>query len=136
MTLFPWTTIEQPPAEKRRRLRAELYAERADFLYQRERWVPTCPLCGRPLVEGVGFHAHETIITRGDVPRQHWQPLIMVKENLSLLCPKCHMKSGHSEAGEEILIRDLIERYGKDAIEEWIESLPFKVDKGHLLNRF
>jgi 5-methylcytosine-specific restriction endonuclease McrA len=127
-TLFPWSEIEQPPAEKRRRLRAEVYAERSDFFYRQERYVPTCVLCGRPLVEGCGFHAHETIITRADVPAKRWQDLIMVRENISLLCPTCHMRRGHSEAAEEIMVSVLIDRYGKGAILEWLESLPFKVE--------
>ena len=128
MKLFPWSTIEQPASEKRRRLRAEVYAERSDFFYRGERYVPTCPLCGRPLVEGVGFHMHEVLITRAGVPVTQ-QDAIWAKYNVILMCPRCHHKKGHSVAEEcEIYIPYLIEWYGREAIEEWLASLPFQVE--------
>jgi hypothetical protein len=126
MKLFPWSEIEQPESEKRTRLRAEVYAERSDFFYHKERFVPACPLCGRALADG--FHMHEVLITRGGVPVAQ-QDAIWSKYNVILMCPRCHHRKGHSVAEEcEVYVPYLIDWYGREAIEEWLQSLPFRVE--------
>lgn len=127
MKIFPWSEIEQPESEKRTRLRAEVYAERSDFFFRRERFVPTCPLCGRPLADG--FHMHEVLITRGDLPVK-MQDVIWHRYNVLLMCPQCHHRKGHSVTEEaEIYIPYLVSRYGKEAINEWLKSLPLRNPK-------
>jgi len=66
---------------------------------------------------------HEFLIRRGHVPKKK-QGCIWHRFNCALICRTCHEKAD----GMKEYFRDLqIERYGREAIEEWLDNLPLKV---------
>lgn len=111
----------------RDRMRVEVYSARSVPVHERDgRLVmrPLCEACGCVLDDSVGFHMHEALVTRGDLPRSQ-QDAIWHPYNVALLCPSCHQR-GHSSDLERRLVEQLITRYGRDQIEEWLRSLPLR----------
>ena len=81
-----------------------------------------CDICGEPMRV---CDMHESIVRRGVA--QGW-PLkrrsdIFVPENCHLLHPKCH---SDAHANPELMVAIQMLRYGREKIQEWIDSLPFR----------
>jgi len=86
---------------------------------------PKCDICGYLL--GLSVDMHESIVPRRVVQgwAKRYRDLIFVEENCHLLHHgACHMEA-HADALLMVAIQ--ITRYGKARIQEWIDSLPFKV---------
>lgn len=80
-------------------------------------------LSGKSL-ERFGCHMHEGIIPRAVVPASiKWSWRIHCEYNIFLLTPDEHIPNPPSRSWCYGLA---CERYGKDVIDAWIESLPFK----------
>lgn len=129
MGMFPWS--EDKFDQGRQRLRAEVYSERGSVLY-RDEWVPQCVLCGNPLINQWwddtsrdGYHLHEAIVTRGDLPTSD-QYMIFHRCNVVQLCPRCHEREGHSKDKLPLFTSYLVGLYGPAAVAEWLETLPIK----------
>ena len=127
------------PEIDRERLRAEVYSARSvpvrvnGYLTM----APLCVLCAAPLVEGTGFHMHEALVTRGDLPVS-MQDAIWHPYNVVLLCPTCHWRHGHSlhvlegdedDSPERRFVKSQVDRYGRERIESWLQSLPLRNPK-------
>lgn len=99
----------------RKQLKEELWAQRPRI----------CDVCGRPMRT---CDMHESIVRRGVA--QGWKrrdrPGIFVPCNCNLV----HHVSCHrlAHALSVLMVAIQIVRYGKPAIQAWIDSLPFKVE--------
>ncbi len=82
---------------------------------------------GKPLTDLSGAHLHEGIVTRATVNRSlWWHYLIFSEVNCFLLLPEEHIPLIHG-LNREWCIQKAYELYGREAVREWYESLPFKV---------
>ena len=68
---------------------------------------------------------HEWLIRRSHVPRKK-QGCLWHRFNCVLLHADCH--HGHADGMKEHFKELAIERYGREAIKEWLASLPLKVE--------
>ncbi len=104
---------------KRNRVKVAIWLERAD--YGVDPPCPRCDVCGELTPEP---DMHAFLIRRGHVPKRK-QGCIWHKFNCVLLCRTCHEQAD----GMDDYFRDLqIMRYGAEAIVEWLNSLPLKVE--------
>lgn len=76
---------------------------------------------GRQIYDSVEMH--EGIVTRAVVPKSiWWQYLIFHPYNCFLLLPEEH----HPAPSKEWAISKAYSLYGREAVREWFDSLPFK----------
>lgn len=107
---------------KRNTLKASLWRERADYSLNPPR--PLCDVCAQALPMDGGCDMHEFLIRRGHVPKR-MQDCIWSKFNCVLVHRACHERAD----GLKDHFRNLqIKRYGGEAIAEWLNSLPFRVE--------
>lgn len=73
---------------------------------------------------GSGFEMHEGIFTRAHVPRSvRWYHLLFGGPNCFLLTPEEH----RPDPPDRVVCYWLsVARYGKQAVDFWVDSLPFK----------
>jgi hypothetical protein len=76
------------------------------------------------LVGGDGFHIHEGLFPRNVVPASvSWHWYLFAGPNCFLLAPDEHIPHPPSRSKcYEISVN----RYGKDLVDRWVDSLPFK----------
>jgi len=79
--------------------------------------------CGELIYLGEGIDMHEGIITKGNTQGLPWQPLIYHEYNSFLVRHEHHM---NRPMLREHFFRLSCVRYGIDAIEVWLNTLPFK----------
>lgn len=102
---------------KRNELKAFLWEERTDWSLEPP--CPRCDICGEPTSVP---NMHEFLIRRGHVPKKK-QGCIWHKFNCVLIHQTCHERAdGMKEHFKELAI----ERYGREAIEEWLAGLPLR----------
>lgn len=70
-----------------------------------------------------GFQMHESIFSRKYVSKQNWQNLLFCGINCLLISPAEHIPFPPSR---EVGYWLAVVRYGKEIVDLWIKSLPFK----------
>ena len=105
-------------------VKASAWLERTDWALVPPR--PRCDVCGEPLLTDGACDAHHWLIRRSHVPKAQ-QDCIHHCINIVLLHRKCHERA--DGMGEHFRAVQT-ERYGKTAIQEWLESLPLRVKEG------
>jgi hypothetical protein len=104
--------------EWRQYLKQELLQQRRYLSDYSGKYLTTCEM-------------HEGLITRANVPKNvWWQIFIYHPYNCFLLLPEEHRLHGHER---EWAVKKSYERYGRNAVVLWFESLPFKVRPFKLL---
>lgn len=108
---------------KRNELKAWLWDERADYVLESP--CPRCAVCGKPVSNP---DMHEAIVPKRAAmgwPKSK-RGLINHRYNCLLVCSGtgCHLQA---HACPERMVAMLILMYGWDNINEWVETLPFKV---------
>lgn len=93
---------------------------RAQLLEERKR---SCEFCG---TSSSPLEFHHGILTRRDAQGARWYPMIEVKENLFVICSKCHKPQPPSR---ELCWQKSCWRYGKGQVESWYLNLPYKLKK-------
>ena len=92
---------------------------KAQLIQERDR----CDWCFFPL--GDDTDMHEWLVKRNAVPKSK-KNLIMDARNCSLLHTACHAEHGASREMQIKLAPTFVERYGKQAMYDFIESLDLK----------
>ena len=86
---------------------------------------PKCERAGcRNDVRKVGFNIHEGIVKKNEISESvpsWWE--IFSEYNCFILCVSCHMNKGPPRSE---FYKMAVRRYGEEAVNEWLESLPFK----------
>lgn len=98
-------------------LKQKLLQDRVELVPQG--FLVICPLCKNPLFPYQPIDMHESILTRGDIPKSKSQMLIFVKENCVLLHRVCH-EVARSDAMQSLCIQHLILWEGLDSILSWL----------------
>lgn len=86
---------------------------------------PICVVCRKPVENGGDLH--EGIVKRGDSAGLRWQQAnyetFFSEINCVVLHPKCHAEYGQLPVTREKVILNKINRYGKQAVIDWLNSL-------------
>jgi hypothetical protein len=93
---------------------------RAQILEERKRSCEICCSSNSPL------EFHHGILTRKDAMCAKWVNMIDVKENLFLLCEKCHKPQPPSR---HVCWEMACRRYGRTQVENWYLNIPYKLKK-------
>ena len=111
---------KQALAAQRKRLKVRLWREREVGLP-----VPPCDYCNEPMRHPDDCVMHEWLIRRGRLPIAV-QYKIMHPYNCSLLHVECHSQYGQTRECKLRCARAMYERYGRNVIAAWVQSLGLK----------
>lgn len=83
-----------------------------------------CFACGEPLLHGSMIDIHEAIVTKGDVQGwpNNWKIIIINKYNCVAVHRQCHQHGMREQAWKA-----KCELFGKEEMEKWYYSLPWKI---------
>ena len=85
---------------------------------------PLCEACGEWVP---GLHLHESLVKRNELAKsspESWR--IYSEINCLLVGYRCHVSEEQKPLTREWAYGKAVERYGKEAVDGWLESLPFR----------